>query len=184
MRRSSVQKFVAILGIVILIPLRATTTTDTVSTTIEVSGYVPEHFSIRTTYVKPIDIEFGGTTESSDGTMINTIKFQYNVPVANILIASDTVTGQPETPTGRAISSIGQSISFKFVQGCKSVESNFQQPFSVTSTGVDVKSSYAADPPEAVEEECQIYAKWNGSRSSRPLAGRYSMAMKVTIISN
>ena len=172
---------------------------DTSIATFQLSAFIPSSISATPIQSGQTDISLGGGSGTGLGggtgsgiggfggggttALVNVLHFRYNVPIAEISVASDTLTGQPEDENGRPFNLQGVSLNFKFVSGCKSVDSTYAAPFALKSSGTDVKSTVAANPTEAIDEECPLYATWVGSSKKQPLAGRYTMNLRIVIVS-
>lgn len=164
---------------------------DTSVATIQISGFVPERVTVTTTTVTP-EITFTPYAGNGDGDgngnggnmkILGFMHFVYNTPVAAITISSDTVTGQPEDGNGRPYSIQGMNLYFSVLPGCVSVDSSYNFPFELTSAGTDIKSQTAANPPDAVDENCTLTAAWIGNPRRLPMAGKFHMNVKVVLVS-
>lgn len=151
---------------------------DTAISTLNVSGNVPVVFSI-TTRGLPGDLDLTPGVDVNDR-LLGLIHFKYNKDIANLNIKSDTTTGKPEDG-GTAYSFGAGGFNLKFGT-CASVGATWESNFTISNTDTDIKDGTALTA--GVEEDCSLMASWDGTTSALPLAGKYSMVITLTMISN
>lgn len=154
---------------------------DTSIATLNVSGNVPVVFSVTARGI-PGDLDLTPDVSVSNR-LLGILHFKYNADVASMEIASSTASGEPENG-GTAYDFAGAGFQVSVGAGCTSVDATYNTPFTLTNAGTDIKSATAAALTNGIEEDCDLLASWTGSSATLPLAGKYSMTITVTMVSN
>lgn len=173
--------FKALLSALFLIP--SVGYSDTSIAVIDIAGIVPAIFSVTLdSQPNQVDLSPGVFVSNLN---IGDLHFRYNENVQNLTISSSTSSGYPENSSG-APYQFGGSGGFKvsFQNTCSTIDSTFYNPFPLTSVGTDVKSAASGSlTTTGVDEHCQIYATYQGTTTSMPLAGRFDMKIVLTMVS-
>jgi hypothetical protein len=154
---------------------------DTSIATINLSGSVPEVFSV-TARGLPGDLDLTPNVIVNDR-LIGILSFKFNESAASITIASSTASGGPEN--GAVAYTFGTAFTVGVVGACTSLDTvALASPgVALTIAGADYKSA-AANPlvGNGIQEDCQLAASWGGTAASLPLAGVFSMSVTVTMV--
>lgn len=173
--------FRAFLTVLFLLPSRGHT--DTSIAVIDIAGIVPAIFSVTlTSQPNQVDLSPGVFVSNLN---IGDLHFRYNENVQALTVSSSTSSGLPENSSGAAYQ-FGGSGTFKvsFQNTCSTVDSTYYVPFSLTSGGTDVKSAASGSlTTTGVDEHCQIYATYQGTTTTMPLAGTFDMKILLTMVS-
>lgn len=164
--------------------ISAQTNGGTSITNISVVGVVPSFFSV-TSAAQVTELDFGSAA-SAYNRVIGILRFKYNENVQSLDISASTASGLPEDSNGVPFQFGAGGFQVAFNSGCVTVDPAYTVPFTLTNAGVDVKSALAAAlMNQGVEEECQLLATYtSGLSGPLPRAGRFSMNIVVTMISN
>lgn len=155
---------------------------DTAIGYFNVSGNVPVFFSLTTRGI-PGDLDLTPNVVVNNRP-IGLLHLKYNVNVASLTISSDTASGGPESISGATYAFQGGGFNVSFDPACTSVDPAYNAPFILTNAGTDVKSAgSAALVANGVEEDCEVFASWQGTAASLPLAGLYALSVTVTMVS-
>lgn len=154
---------------------------DTSIAVLNISGNVPTVFSV-TARGLPGDLDLTPNVSVANR-LLGILHFKYNADVASMTLASSTASGVPEK-SGTAYGFGAAGFKVAVTAGCSSVDATYNTAFLLTNAGVDVKSAAAATLTAGVEEDCSLTATWAGTTSTLPLAGKYSMVINLTMISN
>jgi hypothetical protein len=147
-----------------------------------ISGTVPAIFSVTSRGV-PGDLDLSPNV-TVNNRRIGLLHFKYNIDVATLLISSNTLSGGPETSSGAVYNFQGSGFQISFDGTCATVDPSYYTPFTLTNAGVDVRSAAAgALVLSGVEEDCEVFASWQGTIATLPLAGVYSLSVTVTMTS-
>ena len=162
-------------------PLANAGSGDTSIATLNLSGNVPEVFSV-TARGLPGDLDLTPGVIVVDR-LIGILHFKFNENAASITVASSTVSGGPEN--GGTAYAFGTAFTVAVIGACTSLDTAALATPGVVLTvaGVDYKS-LAANPlvGSGIEEDCQLAANWGGTAASLPLAGVFSMSITVTMV--
>ena len=151
---------------------------DTSIASINISGTVPEFFSV-TTRGQPGDLDLSPKV-TVNNRRIGLLHFKYNMNVASITASSSTASGGPEGP-GTYNFQGGFKVSVG--AGCASVDPSYNSAFALTAGGVDIHSAGSAALTTGVEEDCDLLASWRGTNQALPLAGVYTLNINITMTS-
>lgn len=170
----------ALLPFLFFVPSTGSTTTSIA--VININGIVPAIFSVTLdSQPSQVDLSPGVFVSNLN---IGDLHFRYNENVQNITISSSTSSGFPEDSGGNPYQ-FGGVGGFKvaFQNTCSTVDSAYYVPFTLTSVGTDVKSAGSTSLTSGVDEHCQIYATYQGTTASMPLAGSFGMNIVLTMVS-
>lgn len=155
---------------------------DTAIAYFNISGTVPTFFSVSARGL-PGDLDLTPNV-TVNNRRIGLLHFKYNVSIASLTISSDTASGGPETSGGAVYNFQGGGFGVSFDPACTTVDPTYNTPFTLTNAGIDVKSALAAAlTTTGIEEDCEVYASWQGTSAKLPLAGVYSLSITVTMVS-
>ena len=158
-------------------------TGDTAIASINISGSVPEVFSVSARGLPgDLDLTPGVVVLNR---LIGILHFKFNEDAASITIASSTASGGPENGAGAY--AFGTAFTVSVAGACTSLDTvALAAPgVALTIAGTDYKS-LAANPlvGSGIEEDCQLAASWGGTVAALPLAGVFSMSVTVTMVAN
>ncbi len=158
--------------------------TDVSSGTLELSGSVPEIFSLQVRGV-PGDLDFSPNVVVNDR-LLGIIHLKYNIPMASIILSSSAgATGLP-TLNGAGVSAVPLATPMAYTVTCSSVGAA-GAGLTAANLGLgatDIKSAASALAGGfGIEEDCPLTASWVGTATALPLAGSYSMTITITITS-
>ncbi len=163
---------------------------DTSIANLNMSGNVPAIFSV-TARGYPGDLDLSGNVAVNDR-LLGIVHLKYNVGIASLTIQSTQASGVPSS--GATGYSFGTAFSLKF-SACTSINATYEAAFDpkpVASgglglgAGIDIKdaaTTSGAGFTAGIEEDCQLTASWGGNASSLPLAGKYDLAITITMVS-
>lgn len=158
-------------------------TGDTSVATINLSGNVPEVFSV-TARGLPGDLDLTPNVIVLNR-LIGILSFKFNESAASITVASNTASGGPEN--GGAAYAFGTAFTVSLFGACTALDTVALAAPGVTLTiaGTDYKGT-AANPlvGSGIQEDCQLAASWGGTAAALPLAGVFSMSVTVTMVAN
>lgn len=153
---------------------------DTAIATLNISGNVPTVFSVTARGI-PGDLDLTPSVSVSNR-LLGLLHMKYNVDMASLTIKSSTANGVPANGgTDYGFGAGGFKVAV--TAGCASVDATYNTAFTLTAAGTDIKSAAAAALTAGVEEDCSLTASWDGTTSTLPLAGKYSMVITVTMVS-
>lgn len=160
---------------------QSTGSADTAVALINVSANVPTIFSV-TARGLPGDLDLTPNVIVNRRTL-GLFHFKYNSDVVSLTISSDTLSGGPEA-SGVPYSFQGGGFKVSIETGCQSVDASYNLPFTLSNTGTDIKSALSAALITGIEEDCALMASWTGTSQTLPKAGKYSMGITLTMVSN
>lgn len=153
-----------------------------------ISGSVPEIFSLQVRGV-PGDLDLSPNVVVNDR-LLALIHLKYNLPLASLVIKSDSATGLP-TLNGAGVTAAPFATAMSLsVTGCTTVDAAAGAAITPANLGAgtwDIKTTVAgffgAGFTAGLEEECSVTASWVGTATAIPLAGKYSMTVTVVMTS-
>ena len=155
---------------------------DTAFGYFNVSGTVPTFFSLTTRGV-PGDLDLTPNVVVNNRA-IGLMHLKFNVNMASLTVSSDTASGGPEATSGAVYNFQGAGFGVSVNATCASVDAAYNAPFILTNAGTDIKSAAAnVLVGSGIEEDCELYASWQGTSAKIPLAGAYALAITITMIS-
>jgi hypothetical protein len=156
---------------------------DTSIADITVGGIVPAYFSVTSRGLAQ-DLDLTPRVTVSNRT-VATVHFKFNEDIQSLVVSSSTMSGAPEDAGGTPYA-FGGGGTFRvgFKAGCATADPTYNTPFVLTNVGTDVKSALAGALINAgIEEDCELTTSYTGTNVGLPLAGRYEMAVRLTMIS-
>ena len=163
---------------------------DTSVAVLNISGNVPTIFSV-TARGYPGDLDLSGSVIVTDR-LVGIFHFKYNVDLASLTLKSAQADGVPSSGTAAGTGySFGTSFSMKFGT-CATIAATYKAAFIPLvgtpavdiGAGVDIKDATTTSSLTAGrEEDCNLTASWHGNASSLPLAGKYTLALTLTMVS-
>lgn len=170
---------IAILSVLFAPALALAVISDVSTGTLQISGYIPEIFSLQVRGV-PGDLDFSPKVVVNNR-LLALIHLKYNIPVASFELRSSTVSGLPENSQSAPVP---LATPMSYLVTCISAVST-PTPASVMYAGVDIKSAETLLLDGlGIEEDCRLTASWTGTDSTRiPAAGIYSEVLTLSITS-
>ena len=163
---------------------------DTSVAVLNISGNVPVIFSV-TARGYPGDLDLSGSSIVTDR-LVGIFHFKYNVDLASLTFKSAETDGVPSSSTAAGKGySFGTAFSMKF-GACTTILALYKASFipTVGTPTLDVGAGFdIKDPATTVgltagrEEDCNLTASWHGNASALPLAGKYTLALTLTMVS-
>lgn len=154
---------------------------DTSIANIPVVGIVPAFFSV-TSQGQPGELDLTPNSTVSNR-LIGLLHFKFNENIQTLTVSSSTTSGAPEDSNNIPYQFGAGGFKVAFRNGCQTVDPAYNIPFTLTNSGVDVKSVLAsALISTGIEEDCQITASYTGTNVALPLAGRFAMNIVVTMV--
>lgn len=175
-------KFLLVTGLITLSQILSpyAMAADTAEGTMNISGNVPVVFSLTTRGI-PGDLDLTPNVVVNDR-LIGIVHFKYNVDIASLTMASDTVSGTPEN-AGTPYDFAGAAFQFKF-DACTTIEATYEALFAISNVPTNIEDpATTSGLTNGVEEDCNLTASWGGTNASLPLAGKYSMTITFTMTS-
>jgi hypothetical protein len=156
---------------------------DVSSGTLELSGSIPEIFSLQVRGV-PGDLDFSPNVVVNDR-LLGIFHLKYNIPVASIILSSDSATGLP-TLNGAGATAVPLGTDMTYTVTCGSVGAS-GTGLTAVNLGAGATNINAAaanvETTNGFEEDCPLTASWVGTAGVLPVAGSYSMTITITMTS-
>ncbi len=170
----------AVFLLIMLVVLRPSAfAADTAIASFDLVSNVPTIFSV-TAVGQPGDLDLSPNVIVNNR-LIGLLHFKYNANIASLTISSSTPSGGPEGASGAYNFQGGFKVAV--AAPCVSVDPAFNTPFTLTNIGTDIKSVASTALVSGVEENCSVTASFKGTNVALPLAGVYTLSVKVTMIS-
>ncbi|MEZ0391963.1 MAG: hypothetical protein ACAH59_07095 [Pseudobdellovibrionaceae bacterium] len=164
---------------------------DTSIANLNISGNVPVIFSI-TARGYPGDLDLSGKVDVVDR-LVGIFHFKYNVDLASLTLKSAEVDGVPSSTTGAGTGYSFGAGGFQLKFGaCTTILGTYKALFTPgvgagkvdIGTGVDIKDgATTVGMTQGREEDCTLGATWKGTNTTLPLAGKYTLALTMTMVS-
>lgn len=155
---------------------------DTSVATLHLSGVVPTYFHV-TAYALTDGMDLTPKVIVNNRA-IGLLHFKYNQNVGSITVSSSTVSGAPEDAANNAYA-FGGGTGFRvsFSAGCVSVDAAYNTPFLLTQAGTAVQSVASGTlTTSGIEEDCTLFATYQGTTANLPMGGLYTMDLYITMI--
>ena len=153
---------------------------DSAEGIMDFSGSVPTIFSLTTRGI-PGDLDLTPNVVVNDRLM-GILHLKYNVDLASLTLESNTASGQPEDGGATAYAFGAAGFKFKF-NACTSVDPLLGGVLFVIDDTTPLDVAETAALTAGIEEDCELTASWAGTTTILPLAGVYSMTVKIIMTS-
>lgn len=152
---------------------------DVSSGTLQLSGVIPEIFSLQVRGV-PGDLDFSPKVVVNHRTL-GLIHVKYNIPLDRFELKTNTASGLPENFSGIPVP---LSTPMTYVVNCNSAV-NTPTTATEIAAGADIKSvATGLSNGYGIEEDCLLTSSWVGTSLQLPVAGIYSEIITITLSSN